>query len=293
MKAVDACDGIGVPKWQATLGRPTMETKRFETGDVVFTKGDESQEIYRVVSGSVGLCRVAEGKSLFVGSVGEGDIFGEHSLVCDAPRQVTAYAAEPTDVEIMTEQTFNERILQDPAQIVPYLRGFFESMRTLVDRLAELESAPGAGQVVEEIDASPAMRTSPEGAPSVVHLVAETDLARERSIDDDFPIRKFPFRIGRDCLLPGPNVFSHNDFFIRDQEPLQISRNHCAIERNGASFLVRDRNSTLGTVVNNQRIGKNRENSAAELVPGENVLHMGNQLSPYTYTLTLKPDEAT
>ncbi len=102
----------------------------------------------------------------------------------------------------------------------------------------------------------------------------------------DLMIEKFPFRIGRLNHEDG-SVFSSNDFSIPDKQPFQVSRNHCSIEREGDHYFVRDRGSTLGTIVNGVPIGVQHGTLTVDLKKGENTLIVGSQRSPYKFRIEL------
>jgi len=107
----------------------------------------------------------------------------------------------------------------------------------------------------------------------------------------DLRIEKFPFRIGRGGH--GDNgskssVFSSNDFLIADSEPFQVSRSHCSIEREGENFFVRDRGSTMGTIVNGIPIGVQHSGLTVDLRRGENTLILGSTRSPFKFKLDLQ-----
>jgi pSer/pThr/pTyr-binding forkhead associated (FHA) protein len=102
----------------------------------------------------------------------------------------------------------------------------------------------------------------------------------------DLSIEKFPFRIGR-LNHEDSSVFSSNDFSIPDKQPFQVSRNHCSIEREGDQYFVRDRGSTLGSIVNGVPIGVQHGTLTVDLKKGENILVVGSQRSPYKFRIDL------
>ena len=102
-----------------------MEHKRFSNGELIFKQGDISCDAYRILSGTVEVFLIQGGKKLILAKLGTGEIFGEMGMIEDKPRSATVQALEPTEVEILTPKTFNEMILREPGQLVPYLRSFF------------------------------------------------------------------------------------------------------------------------------------------------------------------------
>ena len=76
-----------------------------------------------------------------------------------------------------------------------------------------------------------------------------------------------------------------------DQKPFQVSRNHLSIDRwEQGRFVVRDRGSFLGTLVNGHHIGGTSRRRIAELKPGENTLIVGSEDSPYKFAVSVPVD---
>ena len=151
---------------------------------------------------------------------------------------------------------------------------------TRVSAPAPLATAPSAAPVTPP----------PEGGYQSVILTACNDHARARLPETSVAIQKFPFRIGRKHDTPGKGatVFASNDLPIADDKPYQISRNHCSIEREGDNFFVRDRGSSLGTVVNEAPIGLAENSLTHDLRGGENQILLGSDDSQFQFKVTLR-----
>ncbi|MDI9397766.1 MAG: cyclic nucleotide-binding domain-containing protein [Candidatus Pacebacteria bacterium] len=130
----------------------------------------------------------------------------------------------------------------------------------------------------------------PEGGYQSIVLTACNDHAMARLPASSVTIQKFPFRIGRKHETPGKGatVFASNDLPIADEKPYQISRNHCSIEREGDHFFVRDRGSSLGTVVNDAAIGLAENSLTQDLRGGENQILLGSDDSQFQFKVTLR-----
>ena len=130
----------------------------------------------------------------------------------------------------------------------------------------------------------------PEGGYQSIVLTACNDHAMARLPESSVTIQKFPFRIGRKHENPekGATVFASNDLPIADEKPYQISRNHCSIEREGDHFFVRDRGSSLGTVVNDAAIGLAENSLTQDLRGGENQILLGSDDSQFQFKVTLR-----
>ena len=155
------------------------------------------------------------------------------------------------------------------------------------------------------LELSRTMAASPSGSPSAppkaappppppggyqsVVLQALTEHAKVRLPEPVMTISKFPFRIGRkhEVQGKGATVFAANDIALADDKPYQISRNHCSIEREGDHFFVRDRGSTVGTVVNDKPIGLAEDTLTCDLHGGDNEILLGADDSPFKFKITL------
>ena len=303
-----------------------MSSALFQPGQMIFREGDTTQEAYRILKGRVEISIAGEGKSVILAQLGEGDIFGEMAMVDERPRSASAQALEVTECEVLTAENFNEAVLQRPEILIPYLASFFERLRTANDRLrmemrlrAEAEqrasapSSPAAAvarviapvakaitppsiemtRVVAPVATAPSVAPvapPPEGGYQSIVLTACNDHAMARLPESSVTIQKFPFRIGRKHENPGKGatVFASNDLPIADEKPYQISRNHCSIEREGDHFFVRDRGSSLGTVVNDAAIGLAENSLTQDLRGGENQILLGSDDSQFQFKVTLR-----
>jgi hypothetical protein len=166
--------------------------------------------------------------------------------------------------------------------VAPVAPPSLELTRTVMPTAAP---APGAAPAA----AKPAAAPPPPGGYQSVVLQALTEHARARLPEPVVTITKFPFRIGRkhEVQGKGATVFAANDLAVADDKPYQISRNHCSIEREGDHFFVRDRGSTVGTVVNDTAIGLAEDTLTCDLRGGDNEILLGADDSPFKFKVTL------
>lgn len=288
-----------------------MRKARFHVGEVIFKEGDRSLEAYRIIRGKVQITIRGDSKPVVLAQLGEGDIFGEMGMVDERPRTAAAHCLVETECEVMTPMDFQVTILQNPQRLLPYLATFFERLRTVTNRLnheLRLRAEENAAQAVHTSSSLQPSRIEQNADRTRIHHMhdishASLEAASEietivisplnplcaSKFDDEFEaftIEKFPFRIGRLNPEDG-SVFSSNDFSIPDKQPFQVSRNHCSIEREGDHYFVRDRGSTLGTIVNDAHIGIQHGTLTMDLKKGENTIVVGSSRSPYKFRVEL------
>ncbi len=281
----------------------------FAPGSYIFKEGDLSQEAYRIIKGRVELTATADEKPVILAQIGEGDIFGEMAMIDERPRSASAQCLEQTECEIMAPQDFQSTLLTQPERSIPYLSALFERLRSVTNRLhheinhntqiqeATLENVPPHDPTPISSSSSRLSKTHmetetiQETAVSTVILTPGTPICSSKMPDgyEAIQLAKFPFCIGRK-VHSAPHqkeIFSANDFEIADTLPFQISRNHCSIEREGDRYFVRDRGSTLGTIVNGVPLGVKSERLTHDLLPGTNELVVGSKHSPYIFQIDL------
>ncbi|MBK9739132.1 MAG: cyclic nucleotide-binding domain-containing protein [Actinobacteria bacterium] len=106
------------------------ETKQYFPGEVVFSQGDASSQMFGVVSGAIDLFRDGE----LVMRIGPEGTFGEMGIIDGAPRSLTAVAAEATELATIDERTFLFLVQETPMFAL-------QVMRSLAARIRELDDA--------------------------------------------------------------------------------------------------------------------------------------------------------
>lgn len=255
-----------------------MPLKEFRAGDILFRAGDPSDSAYLIESGHVEIIRGQGADATQIAVLGPGEIFGEMALVEDRPHTLTARATSNGEATSMTRPEFEDSILHDPARARKYLRGVFERLRDLM--AYQEEQAPPA-------DSGPLATMSTK-----MTLYPLTRKAADTLPDEGLPITQLPFRIGRAAEAREREALDLNDLWLLDSEPMQVSRNHLSIDSwDGQYFVVRDRGSKLGTIVNQHLIGGNSKSSVAPLSVGDNVIVVGSPVSPYQFRLRVEAAE--
>lgn len=133
---------------------------------------------------------------------------------------------------------------------------------------------------------------APHGRAMLVALTPEAFAAlgaREREVT------RFPYRVGRESR--GTQRTAHgsvterrepgsrptNDLYLRDrEEPLNVSREHFAIDRGDTGYILVDQASTCGTIVEGQTVGGENKGGSVALRDGD-VIIVGTSLSPYVF----------
>jgi CRP-like cAMP-binding protein len=108
-----------------------VRIETFSAGDKIISQGEEGDSAFQILEGSVEV-KVGDGKQeKTVGSLSDGEIFGEMSLIDPGPRSATVVATSDTKVAVTSYDEFMNSMQTHPERAV-------EFMKTLVRRLRQM-----------------------------------------------------------------------------------------------------------------------------------------------------------
>lgn len=88
----------------------TVYSKSVEPGEVIFHQGEPGSLAYIIERGRVEVSIEQDGKKRIVAELGDGEIFGEMSIIDEAPRSATVTATIPTDLVVVQRARFQQPI---------------------------------------------------------------------------------------------------------------------------------------------------------------------------------------
>jgi CRP/FNR family transcriptional regulator, cyclic AMP receptor protein len=106
------------------------EIRTYAPGEEIFAQGDESAQMFGVVSGAVELRKDGEP----IGVVGPEATFGEMGIISKAPRSLTAVAIEQSEIAVIDERTFLFLVQETPMFAL-------QVMHSLAARIRQLDEA--------------------------------------------------------------------------------------------------------------------------------------------------------
>ena len=108
-----------------------MEAVGFKAGETIISEGDAGDTAFFIVSGSVDVIIGQGAKAKIVGTLNEGEVFGEMCLIEPGPRSATVMATTNVECLATSYEDFITAIEDHPERAV----GF---MKTLVRRLRQM-----------------------------------------------------------------------------------------------------------------------------------------------------------
>ncbi|MCD4817515.1 MAG: cyclic nucleotide-binding domain-containing protein [Candidatus Cloacimonetes bacterium] len=260
----------------------------YSQGDIVIKQGEQSEEIYIILSGSVECKKKnSSGKEYITEILKKGDVFGELNLVFGGIKQHTVVAKTDLEVEIIDPRLFSKLFDSElNPYIAPIIQAFSKRIREYEIKFSELHDGIPEERIQEEEefiqdDHSPNAKK--------VYLKAETNRALialhgEKSIE----IKSFPFRVGRYSRRRSDMLFHRNELYLHDRHPFNISRSHFAILHKRDGFYFQDYGSWHGSELNGVMMVNPGKKELLMLKTGENPLKIGNLEADLIFTLIIK-----
>ena len=106
--------------------------REFPRGTVLFREGEPGKEMYVVQAGRVDISKRVSGVDTILSTLGQGEFFGEMSILNNAPRSATATCAEDSKLLVIDPKTF-EAMIRGNAEIA------LRMIKKLADRLQEAD----------------------------------------------------------------------------------------------------------------------------------------------------------
>lgn len=261
-----------------------VTTARYKSGEIIIRENDLGETAYLIDSGRVEVTKYLQGRTTHLTYLYPGETFGEMSLIDEKPRSATVTAADDTEVQVIQRDQFFETLNSNPEVALKLLNTVFERLREASAMIARLQKDDTAVTSVPELE----LLDVPVKTGAVV-LKGSTPEAAQALPRNPLPIRKFPFRIGRQSNDP----LAHNDLDIPDSIPFQVSRHHVALVNQNGHIGVMDRGSTLGAIVDGQRLGgKHGHPGLVFLGAAGGTLILGDEESPFRFQLIVERESA-
>ncbi len=251
-------------------------------GTVLLQEGQQSKEAFILIHGRVAVSRRAgTNQETLLAELGEGDFFGEMSLIDASPCSATVTAMGEVQVQVLNKNNFFEALQQNVKTMQTVVSSMFYRVRGLNKQMASLE---------EQL--SNLTKENQKPASNHTLLKGLTEPARHAIYDmHSIVVDEFPYQIGRWSKKQSKTSwFSNNKVRnhvnIHDIAPYLISRQHCCLEKKGDAFYVIDLGSRLGTWVNGTKIGGNAQRQA-KLSSGSNTIHIGEERSHFAFEVII------
>ncbi len=114
-----------------------MQNVVFEPGQTIFSEGDPSTMIYKVLARSVDIViRARDGQEQRIATVGPDEVFGQMGIIDPAPRSATAIAREQTACIAYSAEEVVEMMSSNPGDAMALIRSLILWLRNSNRKLA-------------------------------------------------------------------------------------------------------------------------------------------------------------
>jgi len=163
---------------RATLQK-AAQLRAYRRGELIVRQGQPGESFFVIVRGRVSVTILSpEGREVVVGSLGEGDHFGEMALVDDEPRSATVVAQERSELAVLSRDVFFELLRSNFLLARALLRTFSRRLRranATIEGLASLDVKSRLARYFRELAATRGRKSG--GGWAVVVRPAQREIA--------------------------------------------------------------------------------------------------------------------
>jgi len=112
--------------------------QRYSDKDVIVSEGIKSNNAYVVLSGKVHVTKKVDKKTIVIGTLGEGEVFGEMGLISESVRSASVIAIGDVVVGIIGKELFEQQLKNLPEDFSAVLTALVTRLRMTTDMLAKI-----------------------------------------------------------------------------------------------------------------------------------------------------------
>ncbi len=112
--------------------------QRYSDGDVIITEGIMSNNAYVVLKGKVKISKKVDKKIISVGTLKEGDVFGEMGLISQSVRSANISAIGDVTVGVIDKETFEGVMNNLPEDLKPIILSLVERLKITTQLLTRI-----------------------------------------------------------------------------------------------------------------------------------------------------------
>ena len=141
-----------IPTSQTGALPPVAQRRHFRQGEVVCQKGDPGDAMYVIVKGQVRVVLPSgDGNEALLGTLDDGDFFGELSLIDGEPRSATIIASLPTDTIVLLREGFQDFLRASPEVAIDMLQALSRRLRQSDEFIADAAFLDVPGRLAKKL----------------------------------------------------------------------------------------------------------------------------------------------
>lgn len=129
-----------------------MKIIKYKKNTVIFNQGDLSRSLFVIIQGRLKVFATdEEGNQTIFAFMNDGDIFGELSLLNEAPRSATVSTVEDCTVLSLDHVIFKDFMNVHPAACWPLFKSLTNRIRTMDETICLLTSRDISGRLIQTL----------------------------------------------------------------------------------------------------------------------------------------------
>ena len=112
--------------------------KSYTDGDVIIKEGDKGNNAYIIIKGNVRITQSFKQQGITVGTLKEGEVFGEMGLISDAVRSANISAIGDVIVGVINKEFFDIAMSDISEGMKPIILALVERLRTTTQLLTSI-----------------------------------------------------------------------------------------------------------------------------------------------------------
>ena len=252
-----------------------MRQKRFNAGEIIYEKGEVSENALLLLSGQVEIFVESDTGRTVLGYVSAGEFLGEMGLLNTMPRSASARAKTTVEGHELSYRELTEALSERPGMALRVINRLSERLRLSNERIVEgPESTGGSGEEYQ------ALEKTCHGA----RIFGDHEQLTAILPAEGIALTESEYSVGRAGI--GTTEFLHR-ITLPDLESHQLSVNHFLISSTAGAVFIRDNASELGTRVNGTYLGKEFALDTAQLTEQTNIVIAGGVDSIFCFRIVL------
>src|SRR3990172_7971315 len=112
--------------------------REFARGTVLFREGEQGREMFVIQGGRVTISKRIGKVEKVLSTLGQGEFFGEMSILCDRPRSATAIVAEDARILLIDSKTFEAMVRSNAEVAIRMIKKLAERLQAADDLISNL-----------------------------------------------------------------------------------------------------------------------------------------------------------
>lgn len=142
-----------LPKDQLQQLERVSTVRKYPKNTILFMEGDDNGQLYIIRSGLVCVYTDdSDGKQLVLNYMGEGECFGELSLLDNKPRSASVSTVKNCEFVCISREAFREFMQANPSMCEGLIQALVERIRTLTGNMRDMALLDVYGRVANTLE---------------------------------------------------------------------------------------------------------------------------------------------